>query len=73
MPTIPAKDIQVRPFPDIDGDTASAIAVDVGLQTPPSRSRVHDGPDELALREKSQANWDEAVKRNPKVVWEIPD
>jgi hypothetical protein len=68
-----AKDIVCRPMPEIDGDTASAIAVDVGLKTPPLRSRVHYGPAELAFRAKVQANWDEAVKRNPKVVWEIPD
>ena len=73
MTTIAAKDLHPRPFPEIDGDTASAIAVDVGLKTPPSKSRVNYGPAELAFREGVQARWDEAVKKNPKVVWEIPD
>ena len=71
--TINAKDLVLGPKPAIDGDTASAIAVDVALKTPPAKSRVNYGPAELAFRAKVQADWDTYHKAHPGVIMDIPD
>ncbi len=70
--TINAKDIDMGPKPAIDGDVASQIAVDVCLGTPPAKSRVKYGPEELAFRAKVQADWDKYHEAHPGVMMDIP-
>jgi hypothetical protein len=60
-----------NPFPTIDGDTARLIGIDAGLGTPPEKSKVKYGPEELRFRKQVEKEMAEIVEKHPNAAFDI--
>ena len=57
----------------ISGETATKIAIDVGNQTPPDKSRLKYGPEELAFREQVEKEWAAYRAKHPDAILDVKE
>ena len=57
----------------ISGETATQIVLDIGNQTPPDKSKLKYGPEELAFRAGVEQRWADYRAKHPDAILDVKE